>query len=425
MKPANAAFPLLALMLTGAPLAADEAAPDIDSKSREVLQAFSDTLTGADSFSADLSMAMEMRGEGMDNVIQSTYGIAVQRPAQFAFRFQTGMGGASIASDGGTLVTYFPMVEKFVEEEAPDRIEEIPDAGSAWAFAAGTAMGGLDFIKVLIAEDPYATLVEEVKTISHQGEEELDGQPVHRIRFEEQEITWDGWFAADNGLLIKLVPDFSSVIEQMKGRMPGMDDIEMEMRIELADWTLGQPMSDDLFVLEIPDEVEKVDSMAAVFASAQGGGESEQIGQPAPGFELDTLNGESVSLEDLEGKIAILDFWATWCGPCVKALPALTAAASAYEDRGVVLYGINQREDEETIRAFMEKRDLDFPVALDRDGAVGAEYGVRGIPHTVIIDRDGIIRHVHVGFLPGLEKQLKEELEALVDPGASDEPGRE
>lgn len=136
-------------------------------------------------------------------------------------------------------------------------------------------------------------------------------------------------------------------------------------------------------------------------------------GAQAPDFELTTLDGKTVVLSKLRGKPVLLDFWATWCGPCRRALPHTQELAKKYKDQAHVLT-VNLREAPETVRAFMEKNNYTFPVLMDSDGSVARNYGVTGIPHFVIIDAQGKIYHTQVGYGPGVEKELERKLkEAL------------
>jgi peroxiredoxin len=137
------------------------------------------------------------------------------------------------------------------------------------------------------------------------------------------------------------------------------------------------------------------------------------IGEPAPDFSLAALDGATVRLALLRGKIVIVDFWATWCGPCVAALPALMKVTRKFEDRGVVLLAVNQSEEREAVARFLERKDWDLRVLLDQDGAAGRAYGVEAIPRTVIIDRAGIVRHVQVGLSAELETDLARRLAEL------------
>jgi thiol-disulfide isomerase/thioredoxin len=160
-------------------------------------------------------------------------------------------------------------------------------------------------------------------------------------------------------------------------------------------------------------------SMIAACGQQPSGGTSGEgsslVGQPAPKIEQELLDGGHFSLDAQKGKkIVILDFWATWCGPCVREMPLVAEVAEEYRDRGVALYCLNQREDPDTIRAFLEEKKFDVHVSLDAKSEAGRAYGVRGIPTLVVIDKAGLVQSVHVGFNPDIGRQLKKELDALL-----------
>lgn len=149
------------------------------------------------------------------------------------------------------------------------------------------------------------------------------------------------------------------------------------------------------------------------------GASSPLVGKPAPSMDWKMLNGESMSLADLQGKVVILDFWATWCGPCVGSLPTMMKVAEE-RHKSVVLIAVNQQETSDDIQGFLASRSWQLDVALDPDGTFGRRYGVQGIPHTVIIDPQGTVVDVHVGATPDLETHLNEVLDkALGKPSES------
>lgn len=138
-------------------------------------------------------------------------------------------------------------------------------------------------------------------------------------------------------------------------------------------------------------------------------------GTQAPAFTLPLLDGGTADLSAHKGKeIVILDFWATWCGPCRMAMPIMDEVAREYADKGVRLYAVNQQENPETIRAFLKEMNLSCTVALDDMGRTSDAYGADGIPHTVIIDKEGRIQSVHLGYVPGIKAQITKELDALL-----------
>jgi thiol-disulfide isomerase/thioredoxin len=137
-------------------------------------------------------------------------------------------------------------------------------------------------------------------------------------------------------------------------------------------------------------------------------------GVAAPDFELENLEGKPVKLSELKGKPVFLDFWATWCGPCRRALPHTQEFAKKYKDKAHIL-AINVRESKEKVQQFMEQNKYTFPVLLDTKGEVARAYQVSGIPHFVIIDAEGKIQLIKVGYGAGMEKELERALQRAID----------
>ena len=152
--------------------------------------------------------------------------------------------------------------------------------------------------------------------------------------------------------------------------------------------------------------------------AADSGGTSEgaaMIGQVADDFELSLLDGSKFRLKDHADKIIVLDFWATWCGPCVAALPDYIAATSEFDSSKVIFVAVNQQEASDQIRGFLTERNLSPIVALDRSGAIGQQFKVSGIPHTVILGKGNVIEDVHVGYQQGGGESMQIAIQQLLD----------
>jgi peroxiredoxin len=116
----------------------------------------------------------------------------------------------------------------------------------------------------------------------------------------------------------------------------------------------------------------------------------------APGFELKDLNGTVVRLEDLKGKVVFLNFWATWCPPCRDEMPSMEKLYTKFKGEDFTIVAIDLRESPKKVRAFKKRYRLNFPILLDTDGMTGLTYGVRSIPTTYLVDKEG---HVIGGAL--------------------------
>jgi peroxiredoxin len=126
-----------------------------------------------------------------------------------------------------------------------------------------------------------------------------------------------------------------------------------------------------------------------------------RLDQPveAPAFELMNMDDEKVSLADFKGKVVMINFWATWCPPCVREMPSMERLHNKLDDNAFSVIAINQMEDPDTVFAFTGQLELDptFDILFDRDSKVSYAYGVHGLPTTYLIDKQGRIRYRAVG----------------------------
>ena len=143
-----------------------------------------------------------------------------------------------------------------------------------------------------------------------------------------------------------------------------------------------------------------------------------QVGQPAPEFELKTLAGGQASLSALRGQPILVNFWASWCGPCRDEMPEIILTYRKAHESGleVVAFNLTDQERKNDIRRFVDELRLPFPVALDDRGKVRRRYGLIGVPSTVFVDSSGVVRAVHSG--PMTRQSLDQDLATIIlEPG--------
>src|SRR6185437_3609744 len=136
-------------------------------------------------------------------------------------------------------------------------------------------------------------------------------------------------------------------------------------------------------------------------------------GALAPSFELKSSLGKPVALSDLKGQVVLINFWASWCGPCRQEMPILDQLYRSYQPAGFTLIGVNVEPNAADAEKFLKGTSVSFPILFDPTSAVSMLYQVSGMPSTVIIDRTGKIRYVHHGYKPGDEGEYLDQIRAL------------
>ncbi|MCM1398320.1 MAG: TlpA family protein disulfide reductase [Clostridium sp.] len=129
-------------------------------------------------------------------------------------------------------------------------------------------------------------------------------------------------------------------------------------------------------------------------------------GDAAPDFTAEMTNGTTFVLSEQKGKVILLNFWATWCGPCVKEMPAFEKLNSEYGQE-VVILAINCMEDKDTVNKFISDNEYTFPFAYDTEGEIERKYPSDGIPYTLVIGRDGFVKNIYLGAFDA-DKQYEE-----------------
>lgn len=134
----------------------------------------------------------------------------------------------------------------------------------------------------------------------------------------------------------------------------------------------------------------------------------------APTFKLDSMAGQPLSLEQFKGQVVMINFWASWCGPCRQEMPLLEQLHAKYKPMGFTMIGVNVEPDSTLAAGFLSKTPVTFPILFDTKSEVSKLYQVAGMPSTVIVDRKGNLRWIHRGYKPGDENAYLDQIRALV-----------
>lgn len=144
------------------------------------------------------------------------------------------------------------------------------------------------------------------------------------------------------------------------------------------------------------EQAQQENSQEAQQESSQETYQELTTGDVAPDFTAELADGGSFTLSEQSDKVVLLNFWATWCGPCVQEMPAFEKLAEEYKE-DVAILAVNCQEDTKTVDKFIEENGYTFPIAYDVEGMIGAKYPTTGIPYTLVIGKDGVIKKIYLG----------------------------
>jgi len=240
-------------------------------------------------------------------------------------------------------------------------------------------------------KDPFEVInFDDLKKINHKVSHQISLNNGSQLKLDASKVE-NGFLIGDSNMLGTCRISFLDIKELKTGATAPIRRVAKKETGAYSDWILKNAPEPD-----IPGAGGSQDS------------QSPLIGKAAPNFSLTMLDDKKFKLSDQKGKVVILDFWASWCAPCIKAMPDVMLVARSFQKKGNVAFcAINQAETPAIITEFLGKRKWqDLPVALDFDMAVGNKFQVKGIPHTVVIGKDGKIAWMHSGYTKNLKNEL-------------------
>jgi thiol-disulfide isomerase/thioredoxin/outer membrane lipoprotein-sorting protein len=233
------------------------------------------------------------------------------------------------------------------------------------------------------------------KSIKLESPAEIDGKSYDTLRFDTD----------DHQIITLLVDPMNHLLRKAKFDLKqplikaGTTGVNTaEVTIDYTHVVTDAPLANNLFAWTAPAGAVLATATAAIAdGSDPAEGPKVLVGKEAPDFSLLGLDDKPIKLSALKGSVVVLDFWATWCGPCVASLPHLNQLYKDQSPNGLKVFAVNLKEDKDHVKEFVDKKGWSLPVLLDSDGNIASAYKADAIPETVVVGKDGKVKQIFVG----------------------------
>ena len=363
---------------------------------------------------ATVEVAAESRIDGV--VVesqQSTYHIASISPDQFTVYLKESEQRTRVFANGESMVVAVA-VDAFVKLSEPMTNQQ---AVTSLPVPLGPYPEPV-LALTLAGVDPAISLLGGMKSVKIVDREKFGEEipAVHLRGVQSDEVTWDLWIATDETPRpLRLAVDLTPMLAASdQVRIP--KGYTYQLRFDFLSWRVTGEVDKSLFTYQPPKDATEYGSIEEYYQSIAGVmGDHPLLGKKIPEFEAKTLSGDAINTESFQGKVVVLDFWATWCAPCVASLPTIKQVTDEYADKKVVLYTVNTGEQPAEVEEFLKQRELELNLILDPEGEIASTFVAEAIPQTLVIGKDGVVESTHIGFVgeDALRQRLKDELDVL------------
>ncbi len=389
----------------------------MDAKSTQIMKGVGEFYKNMKGFTQTMSTEMKISAADKQTALSSVFKVSFARPNKFYLNLESGKMCGQMVSDGKTVFLYTPVLNKYMSVPAPENLTRIFDTIDYQIVGGG--FSSMSLIESMCNAEPYKQIMADVIKVEHIGQEKIGANDCDHLRFTQKEFTWDMWVQqGKQPWIVQVTADMSKVLANKPGAPAGVSAL---LTCSYTNTQANVEPTADQLAFKKPEGAQEVKSFLED-KTAEPASVHPLVNKPAPTFDLDTVDGVKFNLASQKGKVVVLDFWATWCGPCTMALPIITEVTSSLKDKDVVFLAVNIQETPEQIKQFLDKKNLKVSVGLDTEGKVAEMYQVRGIPQTVIVGKDGNVAEVHVGFSPDLKESFTKELNDIL---AGNKPSKE
>jgi peroxiredoxin/outer membrane lipoprotein-sorting protein len=360
---------------------------DEQQSAAELLNKVSEAYRGLKSYHFQIHMLTEIQSESMRKSLETDLDVSISEPAKSRIVMSGALGELQSFSDGTTTWTFLPELKQYRRRAAHKATENPEPPTDRASYLAGVATG-------IVTQ--YEKLFERVRSPKVLRKESLDfadktvecwvveadsGFPA-----EGQKTSRTCWIDSTRFLVLKEI--------QFTRFEASADGGPLETRITtiFKQAKIAEAFPQTWFAFDPPPGAKEVAEFRLPRASGP-----DLVGQEAEDFKLKDLEGREVQLQSLRGQVVLLNFWASWCGPCRLEMPVIEKLHQEFRGKGLRVFGIND-EDFETISEYLREYEYTFPTLIDEDQKAARLYRVRGIPTMVVIDRQGTVSHYRVGL---------------------------
>lgn len=408
------------LLLTGilmgavAPAESGKAIPGYEGQTREVLERAAKEYAGLSSYQDVLQTVYEAKREGSDQAElqdSETTELSFSRPGKLALTTPN----FKVITDGKRLWQHLSPLDQYLVNDAPSTfaIEKLPIVAAPWYKPHPV-------VPILISgEISPADLIGKAEKFTGIKPEKRGEQSGHTISAVvqlpgmQQIAPVQAWFSDVTGLIGEFHYDVTTLAQQQPVRFGEKKLTSYVLKFQIEQVKLNQPIPEQRFVFQPSSVDERLTAFRPLTIEEM---QRKLLGRPAPELAGNDLSGKPVRLADLRGKVVLLDFWATWCRPCVQALPKIQKLADKYAGKGVVIIGINNDDDKspEAIRKFTNELRVSYSQVVGNTQQTFNQYRISGIPALFLIGKNGTVQAIRTGFAPGEELELAKDIDRLL-----------
>jgi peroxiredoxin len=395
------------IFLTAVPFSHAAALKDLPENIQSILKKTAQVYRTAETYQDQGSFAFTFNIGDIEITKRTPLILSYERPDKAAIR---GFG-ATIVTDGKQKLVALSLMNQFKIVEAPTTVE--PDEMfELLMLILETDPMYITSLGMLTAEDPIAFLIDDASTISKGDDAEVDDKTCHVLTMSNSEHASKVYIDQESGLVLRRTLEGAG-----PGSLPGAQQMSEKSSADtvFTGAKVNGKISGNTFALVPPGEEAKVPEFPFEAQFRQMNAPSPIVGKPAPDFDLKTVTGEKLKLSDHKGKVVVLDFWATWCAPCIQAMPDMQSTYEKFKGKDVAVIGMNQDQGgpRDQVKKVVDSRGVTFPQTLDPNGSASQAYGVTAFPTVILVDKQGKIAQVHQGHAPGFKFTLAKEIKKL------------